>query len=316
MDYEIVEVSPEQLRFTQDSIADHFKLDSGRECRLEDALCDLGLGQLDASDFPLIAVASDEDGVLWSNDNRRLWLFRKARVSEIEVKYYDRPLFRAPPEPHLRELMARKDYFPRVRWRDGCKPNIRMLRSPPLPFKVEQESEKTMPYSSASEKRYEAVKYVDPHSRKIMAGEDYFPRSRMLDFPPLPSKVEQESVKATPYSSASEKQHEAVKYAEPHSRGALAGGDYFSRIRTLKNPPKVEQESEKATLKAVAFLPSGGEKIISSSREVEVQQVRQPTWPPPSSTNSSETPCEDVTISVAEGMKILRMWKIFGGASN
>ncbi|GLJ39168.1 hypothetical protein SUGI_0798230 [Cryptomeria japonica] len=130
MDYKIVEVSPQHLR-----------------CQLHE------------SDFPPIAVASDEDGVLWSNDNRRLWLFRKAGVPQIVVKYYYRPLSRAPPEPRSRELMARKDYFPRIRWRKewppSCisvqEPPVRTLRNPPLPSQMKQESEKGTRTSFRSE---------------------------------------------------------------------------------------------------------------------------------------------------------------------
>ncbi|GLJ50332.1 hypothetical protein SUGI_1072240 [Cryptomeria japonica] len=97
-----------------------------------DALSDLRSNRLQASDFPLIEVARDEDGVLWSKHNRRLWLFRKAGVSTIKVNLYSRPLFRAPPEPHLREEMGREDYFPRVRRRP-----VITQRNPP--FRAEQE---------------------------------------------------------------------------------------------------------------------------------------------------------------------------------
>ncbi|GLJ39165.1 hypothetical protein SUGI_0798190 [Cryptomeria japonica] len=119
MDYQIIKVSPEQLRFTQDSIAECFNYPRGKKFLLNDAFRDLQNGRLQASDFPQIAVTSDEDGMMWSNDNRRLYLFRKVGISKIKVKYYSRKLYRAPPERHLRELMGRKDYFPRVRRRNS-----------------------------------------------------------------------------------------------------------------------------------------------------------------------------------------------------
>ncbi|GLJ50330.1 hypothetical protein SUGI_1072220 [Cryptomeria japonica] len=154
MDRESVKVRPNQLRFSQDSIADHFKLGNGKEFLLKDALSDLRSNRLKASDFPLIEVAKDENGVLWSNDNRRLWLFRKAQISTVEVNLYSRPLFRAPPEPHLRERMGKDNYFPRVRKRP-----LNAQRNPPS-----QQGKKAPPpvFSCGEEVRSEQERRAPP----------------------------------------------------------------------------------------------------------------------------------------------------------
>ncbi|KAL3691573.1 hypothetical protein R1sor_005224 [Riccia sorocarpa] len=76
-------VDPETLLFTQDSIRNRFKAPRENE-RIDDAVEAILAGKLKASDFPALTVVR-HDGHLWSLDNRRLWVFKKARVPWVRV---------------------------------------------------------------------------------------------------------------------------------------------------------------------------------------------------------------------------------------
>ncbi|GLJ14305.1 hypothetical protein SUGI_0230430 [Cryptomeria japonica] len=138
MSFEEVNVNPQEVRFSQDSISRKFTQDysySINENRsfskgftLDEILnvipkpsslrvvCQqMEEGLIKPCDFPSIEVYKDENGITWSNDNRRLWVFRKAGVTSVPAKLSSTPLFRAPPPPEKREKMARADYFPLVR---------------------------------------------------------------------------------------------------------------------------------------------------------------------------------------------------------
>nr|ADE75904.1 unknown [Picea sitchensis] len=67
------------------------------------------------SEFPAIAVYEDEDGIKWSNNNRRLWVLRKAGVSLVRVKYTLKWFSKVPHPGRQRQKMARPDYFPEVK---------------------------------------------------------------------------------------------------------------------------------------------------------------------------------------------------------
>ncbi|GLJ14304.1 hypothetical protein SUGI_0230340 [Cryptomeria japonica] len=128
MSFEEVNVNPQEVRFSQDSISRKFTQDyscsineNGRFSIISKpssvrVVCQqMEMGLIKPSDFPAIEVYKDENGITWSNDNRRLWVFRKAGVTSVPAKLSSTPLFRAPPPPEKREGMARADYFPLVR---------------------------------------------------------------------------------------------------------------------------------------------------------------------------------------------------------
>ena len=112
------EVHPSDLRFTQDSIRVTFKapFDS---TRIDDAVDKIISGEWTASTFACICVV-EVDGVLFSLDNRRLWVFRKAALSNITVKLekadFCHPRLQAfTDNPGTLKMMKSESFFPRVR---------------------------------------------------------------------------------------------------------------------------------------------------------------------------------------------------------
>ena len=113
-----VEVHPSDLRFTQHNIGVTFKapFDS---TRIDDAVDMIIGGEWTASTFACICVV-EVDGVLFSLDNRRLWVFRKAALSSITVKL-ERANFGHPRLQAFRynskfsKMMKSESFFPTVR---------------------------------------------------------------------------------------------------------------------------------------------------------------------------------------------------------
>lgn len=109
---------PSDLRFTQDNIGVTFKapFDS---TRIDDAVDMIISGQWTASTFACICVV-EVDGVLFSLDNRRLWVFRKAALSSITV-YLKKAHFNHPRLQAIRcnrrtlKMMKSESFFPRMR---------------------------------------------------------------------------------------------------------------------------------------------------------------------------------------------------------
>lgn len=108
-------VSPGDLRFTQDTIACHFKKPHERDT-IYDALEKIRTKQWRPNRFPELRVIS-RNGYLWSADNRRLWVFRKAQCPQITVRMIAT-------HPRLEELItfqsryrrfSKADFLPEVR---------------------------------------------------------------------------------------------------------------------------------------------------------------------------------------------------------
>nr|ADE76795.1 unknown [Picea sitchensis] len=114
MGYQIVDVDPKDLRFTQTSIGSKFQ-SPYRHIFVERARENIEKGLMKSDEFPPIEVYKDEQGIMWSKDNRRLWVFRKAGLTSVSVKLLDSPFSRMPPAGPEREEMAAQDYFPEVR---------------------------------------------------------------------------------------------------------------------------------------------------------------------------------------------------------
>jgi len=105
---------PSDLRFTKSSIPSNFSKPY-QDFSLVEALDEIQRGSMEPSDFPTISVYRDEKGIQWSKDNRRLWVFRKAGLTRIEVKYTSKWFSKVPPPGTQRHKMAKPDFFPAVK---------------------------------------------------------------------------------------------------------------------------------------------------------------------------------------------------------
>lgn len=112
----MTELNLADLRFTQDSIACHFKTPH-EHFSIWEGLSMIQTGEMSPDDFPRLRVISF-DGCLWSIDNRRLWVFRKGKCSLITVDMMSTM------HPRLLELISLTSryarfstakFFPRVR---------------------------------------------------------------------------------------------------------------------------------------------------------------------------------------------------------
>jgi hypothetical protein len=79
----MITVNPNDLRFTQDSIAVCFQ-SPHENSRIDDTVDMIVSKKLSPKSFPKLSVVRYQ-GTLWSLDNRRLWVFRKAHVVRITV---------------------------------------------------------------------------------------------------------------------------------------------------------------------------------------------------------------------------------------
>ena len=112
------EVHPSDLRFTQHNIGVSFKAPFN-STRIDDAVDMIISGEWTASTFACIHVV-EVDGVLFSLDNRRLWVFRKANLSSITVKLkranFGHPRLQVFTDyPRTLKKMKSESFFPRVR---------------------------------------------------------------------------------------------------------------------------------------------------------------------------------------------------------
>lgn len=134
-------VSPDDLRFTQDSIAIKFRHPYDY-LKIDDAVEQLQKGLLAANEFRPMNVVR-HNGTLWSLDNRRLWVFRRAQVQQVTVnivsaRYSERS------QMFFKNLDAQRAYcsplyYPRVRGRVRSSifntPRVSTTFSPPSPYK-------------------------------------------------------------------------------------------------------------------------------------------------------------------------------------
>ncbi len=129
----MIRVNPKDLRFTQDNIAVYFQ-SPHENCRIDHTVDMILSKKWSPRRFPMLHVVRYE-GILWSLDNRRLWVFRKAQVAKITV------LLDPDFETHRRfvnlksdrSLMARwscESYFPSVRGKVRKYQNRQKLQLP------------------------------------------------------------------------------------------------------------------------------------------------------------------------------------------
>ncbi len=129
------EVSPSILRFTQLDIGAHFK-EPYQHTKIEDAVNMILRQEKAPSDFGKLRVVRYDDE-FWSLDNRRLWVFKKARVENVTVlesKYHAKvPRFQAMlDDPQLMNKLRSENFVPRIRGskppRFKCSPHAKFLR--------------------------------------------------------------------------------------------------------------------------------------------------------------------------------------------
>jgi hypothetical protein len=116
------EVSPGILRFTQLDIGAHFK-EPHQHTTIEAAVTMIRYQVKAPSDFGKLRVVRYDDE-FWCLDNRRLWVFKRARVENITVresKHYAKvPRFQAMiNDPRLMNKLRSENFLPRIR---GSKP--------------------------------------------------------------------------------------------------------------------------------------------------------------------------------------------------
>ncbi|KAJ1567573.1 hypothetical protein HK096_009413, partial [Nowakowskiella sp. JEL0078] len=74
-------IKTSQIRYTQDSISKYFQ--DGRS--VKKLVKHLKNESVSVYDIPYIECFVDENGIWWSNDNRRLWAFKEAGLEEVPV---------------------------------------------------------------------------------------------------------------------------------------------------------------------------------------------------------------------------------------
>jgi hypothetical protein len=129
------EVSPRILRFTQLDIAAHFK-EPYQHTKIEEAVTMI-LCQVKApSDFGKLRVVRYDDE-FWSLDNRKLWVFKRARVENVTVReskdHAKVPRFQAMlHDPQLMNKLRSENFLPRIRGSKPphfeCRPHVKFLR--------------------------------------------------------------------------------------------------------------------------------------------------------------------------------------------
>ncbi|GLJ09107.1 hypothetical protein SUGI_0101970 [Cryptomeria japonica] len=171
---------PNKLRFTQDSIKNTFK-EPYEHQRIDDAVDQIGNNQLSPADLMPLRVVKHKS-VLWSLDNRRLWVLRKAGVPTVKVIWvlpnHNRrsvDFFSSLSDPLLEREYSSANYFPRVR--GGFRlvgingSNVSSsggAHPPPIPLLLQHPSNRTLPKSTST---------APPHLRDLTV---------RIDIPPPP----------------------------------------------------------------------------------------------------------------------------------
>ncbi|KAL2652821.1 hypothetical protein R1flu_020949 [Riccia fluitans] len=121
---EVVRASPADIRFSQESIPvcfDH----PHEEDRLDKAVDLIVNNRLAASDFPHMNVVL-MDNRLWTLNNRRLWVFRKAGVTDVFVnvirRYQDEPHRDRFLGSNLHKILSQKQFYPWLR--EECRSEV------------------------------------------------------------------------------------------------------------------------------------------------------------------------------------------------
>nr|ABK25113.1 unknown [Picea sitchensis] len=106
--------NPKDLHFTQESIKDSFsKAHSG--VKLQDTVADIKAGKLDPSSWGPLTAHEGEDGRLWCENNRRLWVTRQADLPVVNVKIKSNDFISRRLGEETKEKLSDSEYLPKVR---------------------------------------------------------------------------------------------------------------------------------------------------------------------------------------------------------
>ena len=107
-------VDPKELQFTQESIKDSFtKAHSG--VKLQDTVSDIKAGRLDPSSLGPLAAHRGNDGGLWCENNRRLYVYREVGVPSVPVKIKSNDFISRRLGEETREKLSDPNFVPKVR---------------------------------------------------------------------------------------------------------------------------------------------------------------------------------------------------------
>ncbi|KAL2611187.1 hypothetical protein R1flu_022879 [Riccia fluitans] len=114
---ELIRANPADIRFSQESIPVCFDYPH-EEDRLDKAVDLIINNRLAASDFPPMSVVLVEDR-LWTLNNRRLWVFRKAGVTDVFVsvirRSHDESQWDHFLESNLHKVLSPRQFYPWLR---------------------------------------------------------------------------------------------------------------------------------------------------------------------------------------------------------
>ncbi|OAE22406.1 hypothetical protein AXG93_2381s1020 [Marchantia polymorpha subsp. ruderalis] len=185
------EVNVQELLFTQDSISCHFRKPREGQ-RIDDTVESILQGVIKVTDFPALNVVKHE-GRLWSLDNRRLWIFKKARISTVTVKivpYHWHPRFaESINNLELKAVLEKNSFWPRVRGR--CRKTFKN--------RARDQPRQGIPHSSAAtdQSLIEQLIARTAHSSSTLPPRPSFTRPvvegrvKVLPYSPIPSSPSQ-----------------------------------------------------------------------------------------------------------------------------
>lgn len=111
-----IAVDPNDLRFTQDTISPAFK-HPYQGVFLKDVIAQIKRKDMPVSTFPKPEVINHES-TLWCLDNRRLYVFRRAKVGKIDIQIWTSRthprLSSVLEDPKKKKKMMKREFFPYV----------------------------------------------------------------------------------------------------------------------------------------------------------------------------------------------------------
>nr|ABK21500.1 unknown [Picea sitchensis] len=105
-------VNPKDMRFTHEDINSKF---TDGVTKLEDTVADIRAGSLDPKNLGPLDVHRGQNGEIWCENNRRLWVLRRAGVRSIEVKYKNNDFRSRSLGDQTREKLRDANFLPRIR---------------------------------------------------------------------------------------------------------------------------------------------------------------------------------------------------------
>nr|ADE77280.1 unknown [Picea sitchensis] len=105
-------VNPKDMRFTQEDISSKF---SNGGDRLEETVANIRAGRLDPKRLGPLEVHRGQNGEIWCENNRRLWVLRMSGIRSIEVKYKNNDFKSRSLGDQTREKLRDANFLPEIR---------------------------------------------------------------------------------------------------------------------------------------------------------------------------------------------------------